>query len=54
MKLALNRKNQQICFHGNHGSNVVVGVVSIADPGRLLIFLIVYVKCIPVEVIIQK
>ena len=24
-------KNQHICFHGNHGSNVGVVVVSVAD-----------------------
>ena len=24
-------KDQHICFHGNHGSNVGVGVVSAAD-----------------------
>ena len=24
-------KNQHICFHGNHGSNMDVGDVSIAD-----------------------
>ena len=24
-------KNQHICFHGNHGSKVVVRVVSVAD-----------------------
>ena len=26
-----NSKNQHICFHGKHGSNVGVGVVSFAD-----------------------
>ena len=24
-------KNQHICFHGNHGSNIGVEVISVAD-----------------------
>ena len=43
-------KNQHICFHGNHGCNVGVGIVSVADSESILISCIVYVKCIPVEV----
>ena len=43
-------KNQHICFHGNHGSNSGVRVVSVADSSSILISCIVYVKCIPVEV----
>ena len=43
-------KNQHICFHGNHGSNVGVGVVSVADSLSILISCIVYVKCIQVDI----
>ena len=42
-------KNQHICFHGNHGSNVRVEVVSVADSYMILISYMVYVKCIPVD-----
>ena len=45
-------KNQHICFHGNHGSNMAVGVVSTAYSRRILIFCLVYVKYIPFEVVI--
>ena len=52
--LSNSKKKQHICFHDNHGSNVGVRVGSIADFSRILISPIVYVKCIPVEVVSNK
>ena len=45
-----NSKNQHICFHDNHGSNVGVGVVLFADSRRIVFSCRVYIKCIPVDV----
>ena len=44
------KKTQHICFHDNHESNDRVGVVLIADSRSILIYRIVYLKCIHVEV----
>lgn len=45
-------QKQCICFYGSDGRNIAVGVVLIADSLRILILCIVYVKTIPVEVVL--